>query len=117
MAKMVDSEGVALPDDYSKGTFDLRLNGPFEDHFDNGVSIKSEEPILRDFSIFMWIPTDFQTDQGTVYDSFGMLRAPFRDLLEEYLLKEVDNNSVEVVEEFAAWLRDYADRMVKTLEK
>jgi hypothetical protein len=58
------------------------------------------------------IPYYFETDGG-VYDSCGVISAPLKSILEEYLVNFLVEDGGESIEAFAEYLRDYADRLEK----
>jgi hypothetical protein len=96
MAKFLDTEGAEIPDSDGGPLFDADMC----DWTDG-----------RGPTIAMRVPHYFATDSGE-YDSQGVLSLPVKDLLEEYLRDFSGIDDGEGIEEFSAWLHDYADRLL-----
>lgn len=48
---------------------------------------------------------------GGIYDSAGVISAPLKDVLEEYLRDFKGADGGDGIETFCAWLHDYSDRL------
>ena len=96
MTVLVDTEGLTIPSsDSGVPLFDTSLC----DWCDG------KGPMLT-----LNVPEFFETTGGT-YDGLGVVSAPLRDVLEEYLLDFKMHDEGGGVDAFAAWLHDYADRL------
>jgi hypothetical protein len=99
MAVMLDTEGEQIPSDDEDGRplFDADLcdwgggSGP---------------------ALTLNVPMQFETPYG-VYDSAGVVSVPLKDVLEEYLRDGKSQDGGDHIAEFAAWLHDYADRLMR----
>lgn len=56
------------------------------------------------------IPMYFKTEEG-IYDGSGVISAPLKDVLEEYLQNFMKEDGGIGINDFVAWLHDYADRL------
>ena len=96
MTVLVDTEGMPIPgDDAGYPLFDTTLC----DWCDG------KGPMLT-----LNVPEFFETTHGT-YDSCGVVAAPIKDILEEYLANFKMHDEGCGVDAFAAWLHDYANRL------
>lgn len=96
MATLLDTEGRQIPlDDGGRPMFDADL-------CDWG---DGRGPMLT-----MNVPDYFETIHGT-YDSHGVVQAPIKDVLEEYLRDAEDMDGGHSIDAFAEWLHEYADRL------
>ena len=97
MTQLFDTEGAPIPSDDEAGhpLFDADLCD-----WNDGRG-----PMLT-----MNVPMYFEA-AGGIYDSAGVITAPLKDVLEEYLrdFKKIDGGCG--VETFCAWLHDYSDRL------
>ena len=101
MAFMLDTEGEQIPSDREDGRplFDAAL-------YDVGGGDGSGP------SLTLNVPMQFETPYGT-YDSAGVVSVPLKDVLEEYLRDFDSRDRGDRIAEFAAWLHDYADRLMR----
>jgi len=98
MARMLDTEGEEIPsDDDGRPLFNADL-------CDWG---KGKGPELT-----INVPMCFTTPFG-VYHSDGIVSVPLKDVLEEYLIDFKSEDGGDHIAEFAAWLHDYADRLMR----
>ena len=97
MTQMIDTEGDRIPNDAEGRTyFDADLcdwndgKGPY---------------------LAVNIPCFFDAGDGTEYDGNGVVIVPIQEVLEDYLKEFKETDDGDGVEKFAAWLRDYANRL------
>lgn len=96
MTKLLDTEGKPIPPDCDGyPLFDADLCD-----WDDGNG-----PML-----VINVPDYFETSHGT-YDSAGVVHAPLKDVLEEYLRAFAVEDGGSGIDAFAAWLHEYADRL------
>jgi hypothetical protein len=101
MTKMQDTEGEKIPcDERGREYFDV-------DIFDYG---DGSGPMIS-----MNVPCLFRGEDGGEYNSQGVVHAPIRQVLEDYM-KSVEKDG-GCCGDFASWLRDYADRLDAALKK
>ena len=104
MVYMVDAEGEPLPlDESGKKSFSIHL-------------IDSGEDYGPDMSL--GVPCYFESEGG-IYNSAGVLYAPLKSALEDYLLEH--DRALSGYEDktlkFAVWLRDYAEQLIEAANR
>ena len=96
MTQLLDTEGTQIPSDDEEGRhlFDADLID-----WNDGLG-----PMLT-----INVPMYFEAVRG-IYDSCGVISAPLKDVLEEYLREFAVFDCGDGIESFCDWLHDYADR-------
>jgi len=100
MTRMIDSEGEDLSFEQNR-YFDLNLQ--ITDFTYQGVDLVPEFHIN--------VPMYFETEDGYVYDSGGVLYVNAKEVLEEYLAEFQQMNDGSGIDAFADYLTDYAIRL------
>jgi len=97
MTQMQDTEGAAIPKDETGRTyFDADLCD-WNDGTGPDLTINA--------------PAFFEGEDGTVYNSHGVIYVSLRAVLEDYLVNFKSQDGGDGVPAFAEWLRDYANRI------
>jgi hypothetical protein len=104
MTYLVDTEGETLPRDCDGSqTFDINLYGSDRDDGNVGSLYLS-----------LSVPMYFQVNPdegGGIYSSAGVLKADFKEVMEEYLEDIYAQDGGKYAKSIASYLRDYADRL------
>jgi hypothetical protein len=91
-----DTEGHQLPTDDGRPTF--------------GVDLVSDAQRAGELYLGMSVPMYFETLDGQVYNSAGVLTVDLRPLLESYLDNVQEYGEEESLQDFSAMLTDFAQR-------
>lgn len=97
MTQMTDTEGAEIPKNENGRPY-------FEIHLYNMNSEDGPEISIN-------VPEFFEGEDGSQYDSHGVLTVPIREVLDDYIEEFWDADRGEGLPKFVEWLRDYANRL------